>query len=389
MRYLTWALLAGLLLTLLLLNSKNILHKSGKSSAAPAFESTTHQVPTLQYHTVQPADASKDASDPQSDKPVPAAGALNDTSVAVPIGELPVHAPAALPPAQSPVASKPQFDVVIAHYHEDPHYIKVWTDTLRSVPYVQELGIRIIIYTKGDMDLSAIKEVSGAEEVIRLPNVGREGSTHLHHILKVYDNPPQFMLFTQAQIKKGQQEGSGKMVRWLEDRLQTKFANDTGFMSLDKNHVLCHCGWCKDMKRNDDFYPMWPQLYSILEGRVCQQREANVLSFNSHFIVSRRRILERPRSIYEYLQDLVDAPQDHWIHAEPEPKWFDKHKGKSVPSNPKFGHTLERLWHTIFRCDTVGEVEDCDVKGRKDEAPGGCSCRDFPESLPSGLPGSA
>ncbi|CAF9933245.1 MAG: hypothetical protein ALECFALPRED_005536 [Alectoria fallacina] len=318
-----------------------------------------------------------EASNAPSSEGLPNANTLKDTSAAVSDGTVAFEASAAVPSPQIPVAPKAQFDVVIAHHSEEPHYIKVWTDSLRSIPYLQELGMRIIIYTKGSMEPAGIKEASGADDVLQLPNVGREGGTYLHHLLRAYDDPPRFILFAQAKLRKAQEEGSGKMTQWLQDRLRTRFDNETGFMSMDRKHDICYCGHCTDMGR-DDFYPLWPQIYSMLQGKVCQRLEGHVLSFNGHFIVSKKRILARSRGIYQYLQALVDAPEDHWIHSEPEPEWFEKDKGKSTPSNPKFGHTLERLWHTIFTCDDPAEVVDCDATGMKVEGPGGCSCRDPP-----------
>ena len=318
-----------------------------------------------------------DASIAPSSEGLQTSNGSKDTLAPSSDGATSIKAPPAAPDSQIPVAPKPQFDVVIAHHSEEPYYIKVWTDSLRSIPFVQELGMRIIIYTKGSMEPLAIKEASAADEVIQLPNVGREGGTYLHHLLSVHDDPPQFTLLAQAKLRKAQEEGSGEMTQWLQDRLRTKFGNETGFMSMDRKHDICYCGHCTDMGR-DDFYPLWPQIYSMLQGKVCQRLEGHVLSFNGHFIVSRNRILARPRRIYQYLQSLVDAPADHWIHSEPEPKWFEKDKGKSMPSNPKFGHTLERLWHTIFDCDDPEKVVDCDMKGMRREGLGGCSCRDTP-----------
>ena len=370
-----------------------------------------------------------EASNAPSSEGLPNANALKDTSAAVSDGAVAIEASAAVPSPQIPVTPKPQFDVVIAHHSEEPYYIKVWTDSLRSIPFIQELGMRIIIYTKGSMELAKVKEASGADEVLQLPNVGREGGTYLHHLLSVYADPPRFTLFAHAKLRKAQEEGSGKMTQWLQDRLRTKFDNETGFMSMDRKHDICYCGYCTDMGR-DDFYPLWPQIYSMLQGKVCQRLEGHVLSFNGHFIVSRKRILARSRGMYQYLQALVDAPEDRWIHSEPEPEvrqfsglplpvrdcilicetccrshllfslpqqvlsvkafsmngnadsemcqWFEKDKGKSTPSNPKFGHTLERLWHTIFTCEDPAEVVDCDTTGMKAEGPGGCSCRDSP-----------
>lgn len=278
----------------------------------------------------------------------------------------------------------PQLHVVIAHHSEEPFYMRRWIDSLRSIPHVKELGAKIIIYTKNSgTNFATLKHTTAADEVIQLSNVGREGGTYLHHILSVYDDLPAFTMFTQAVIQKGQyltgeveDDKVATLKDWLYERLSTKFGNDTGFMSLDRKHDVCYCGHCTDMGQ-DDFYPLWPQIYAMLENMVCQELEGHVLSFNGHFIVSRKRVLARPRRIYEYLKELVDAREDHWIHSEPEPSWFEKDKGKSMPSNPKFGHTLERLWHVIFNCSNPAQLVDCDVRGMKAEGPGGCTCKDL------------
>ena len=304
----------------------------------------------------------------------PVSSAANQDSPILDAASIPV-------PVSQAASSNPQLHVVIAHHTEEPYYIRTWTENLRAIPYVQELGLRVIIYTKGpETDLTTLKEVSGAEEVFRLPNVGREGGTYLHHLLSVYDDPPQFVMVTQSYIKKAQQEKgehTGELKPWLYDRLNTRFGRDTGFMSLDRKHDICYCGHCTDMGR-DDFYPLWPQIYTMLQNTVCHELEGQVLSFNGHFIVSRNRILARPKSTYEFLRELVNAPEDHWIHAEPKPQWFEKEKGKSTPSNPKFGHTLERLWHTLFNCSDPADMIDCDLQGMKAEGSGGCTCNDIP-----------
>ena len=293
--------------------------------------------------------------------------------------------PSTQEPDTSSAANEARLHVVIAHYEEDPFYIRTWLDDLRTVPYVKSLGLHVTIYTKGSSDPAQIRATTAAEEVIQLSNTGREGGTYLHHILKHYEDPPFFTLFTQAYLRQAQQEGSGAkaghLVDWLLDRLNNKFDDSTGFLSLDRKHDICYCGHCMDIGQDfyhskKDFYPLWPQLYALITGKVCHHKQPTIMSFNGHFIVSRKRILALPRHIYEYIQELVNASEDHWVHTEEEPKWFDKKKGKSIPSNPKFGHTLERLWHTLFACDSPDVVEDCDIEGLKVEGQGGCMCRD-------------
>lgn len=273
--------------------------------------------------------------------------------------------------------------IVISHYTEEPFYIARWLNSLRSIPSIATLGTNTIIYTKGTVtDVAGLKDVATADAVVQVPNIGREGSTYLHHILANWDDLPPYTLFTQAIIKKAQKEGaadaddSGTLLSWLTSRLAEQFDNNTGFMSLDRKHDICHCGHCTDIHNHDEFYPLWPQLFAMMEGRVCAAGEPSVLSFNGHFIVSRKRIRERPREWYEYLRDLVDAPEGHWLHEESFPKWFDREKGKSSPQDPKFGHTLERLWHVVFKCANTADVRDCEVKEGEEEGQGGCSCND-------------
>ncbi|MCJ1273759.1 hypothetical protein MMC21_001552 [Puttea exsequens] len=273
---------------------------------------------------------------------------------------------------------KAQLHVVIAHHEENGYHIGKWTNNLRQIPFMAELGIKVFIYSKGNWDASKIKQASGADEVTKLPNVGREGGTYLHHILSIYDNPPAYILVAQAVLKKAQQDREpyfAELQPWLFERLRDRFGPETGFMSLDRKHDICTCGHCTDMGR-DDFYPLWPQLFALFENRVCHQRERHLLSFNGHFIVSRRRLLARPKWIYEYLRELVDAPPGHWIHQETEPHWFDGVKEEG-PADPKFGHTLERLWHQLFGCGSEELVMDCEI-GPDMQGPGGCSCRDEP-----------
>ena len=335
-----------------------------------------------------PISSNRGASKPAAPVGATSATGMEDTSNA-PDNRTPLGDTASGKTKAAPSTTHvPQLHLVIAHHNEEPFWMRRWIDSVRSISYIQELGIKVIIYTKGpEIDLVALKETTAADEVFQLPNVGREGSTYLHHLLKVYDDPPPFTMFTQAIIKKGQylsgeieDEHVAELKDWLYDKLSEKFTSDIGFMSLDRKHDICYCGHCIDMGRHD-FYPLWPQLYAILEGTLCQELEGNILSFNGHFLVSRKRILSRQKSNYEYLKELVDAPEDHWLHSEPEPKWFEKDKGKSTPDDPKFGHTLERLWHVIFNCSNPAQMVDCDVKGMKAEGPGGCTCKDI-EAVP-------
>jgi len=117
---------------------------------------------------------------------LPVSHKTSEDASTAPADDMPPTTASSTDTLPSAVSREPQIHIVIAHYSEAPYYIKAWTDNMRTMSYIQQLGIKVIIYTKqAGTDLAALKESSGAEEVVWLPNVGREGGTYLHHILSV------------------------------------------------------------------------------------------------------------------------------------------------------------------------------------------------------------
>ena len=55
----------------------------------------------------------------------------------------------------------------------------------------------------------------------------------------------------------------------------------------------------------------------------------------------------------------MDAPEDHWIHKEQEPSGLKQSLKESMPDNPLFGHTVERIWPTLFNCSNEPEMQGC------------------------------
>lgn len=87
------------------------------------------------------------------------------------------------------------------------------------------------------------------------------------------------------------------------------------------------------------------------------------MAWSAQFAVSKRRILANPYARYSSLSSLLEAPLSHWIHN----LWGPNDSGG--PSNPAFGHSVERAWPVIFGCwdpklaaecpDEVAEKEKC------------------------------
>ena len=72
--------------------------------------------------------------------------------------------------------------LVCARYNEDLNWL---------LPLKNE---SIIIYNKGEDNLDTFPK----QKVVKLPNLGREGGTYLHHIIQNYDNLSDYTIFTQA-----------------------------------------------------------------------------------------------------------------------------------------------------------------------------------------------
>jgi hypothetical protein len=72
--------------------------------------------------------------------------------------------------------------LVCARYNED----LTWLLPLKNES--------ILIYNKGEDNIDNFPE----NKIIKLPNLGREGGTYLHHIIANYDNLSDYTLFTQA-----------------------------------------------------------------------------------------------------------------------------------------------------------------------------------------------
>jgi hypothetical protein len=81
-------------------------------------------------------------------------------------------------------------DIVIAYYNEDLANTQAHMQNVRSRRFIQARQNRVLIYNKGSRTEHEIRrglKLKRSDEVIPLPNVGREGQTYLAHILLHYN----------------------------------------------------------------------------------------------------------------------------------------------------------------------------------------------------------
>lgn len=81
-------------------------------------------------------------------------------------------------------------DLVIAYYDEDLSHSRNHIEEMRNVPFVRERSNRVVLYNKGpkgEEELRKELKLRRDDEVVGLPNYGREGATYLQHILLHYN----------------------------------------------------------------------------------------------------------------------------------------------------------------------------------------------------------
>ena len=188
---------------------------------------------------------------------------------------------------------------VIARYQEDVS----WAN---GVP-------NCIIYNKSDSLLNTI------HPVIKLPNIGREGHTYLHHIITNYDNLDDHIIFLQGNPFDHSSN--------LEDKLKSidkRIYNEYQTISFEYISEIIHY-----TNIQSDFPLMLPCYYILYGGEktynLCHKNETFPFGAGAQFIVSKENILSHPKSFYEKMIKLLD---------------YD--------SNPLEGHAIERLWYKLL-----------------------------------------
>ena len=122
-------------------------------------------------------------------------------------------------------------DLVFSYYDEPIDKFAEDVNTLLSIPSIAYRDPRIIVYVKTpnmtEDNRNFLGQRIGADEVFTLPNVGREGGTYLHHILRNhgYDRDPHGW-------KNGRPSGLADHVTFAQGHLAWRP------MSVDRLHLL-------------------------------------------------------------------------------------------------------------------------------------------------------
>ncbi|EGU13588.1 Proteophosphoglycan ppg4 [Rhodotorula toruloides ATCC 204091] len=302
------------------------------------------------------------------------------TSVSLACSYLPPSLRSTICPSSASAPTSRSVDLVIAYYDEALERTRDHINDVRKTPFVRKRSNRVVLYNKGPKGEEEIRKGLGlrwTDEVVPLPNLGREGATYLTHILLHYNTtlssllpsfhpspPPASLLtplshlrtthladhtyFLQPHLAWG--DIAAPRMRIVED--------ETGFAHFGPL-IRGECGFDK---RVDVDFPTVKELFNIFAGEMCPPT-GHLMAWSAQFAVSKRRILANPYARYSSLSSLLEAPSSHWIHN----LWGPNDSGG--PSNPAFGHSVERAWPVIFGCwdpqlaaecpDEVAEKEKC------------------------------
>jgi len=169
------------------------------------------------------------------------------------------------------------YNVIIARYNENIDWIN---DMDKS---------KIIIYNKSDELI---------ENAINRPNIGRDPETFLYHIIQNYENLPDYLFFLQGR--------PFDHFTHLNDTLQNeinKIINSE--IKIDVAPFLTNLY----TEKHDYFIPLNTKYYYSL---IFKGDAPDIFAFSAgcQYVVSKKNILNRPKSFYEKIYNMIIATAD-------------------------------------------------------------------------------
>ena len=212
-------------------------------------------------------------------------------------------------------------ELVVSRYNEDLEWLK-------NEPFND---IKITIYNKGiNNNYINLPNIIKTE---KLPNVGREIHTYLYHIINNYDNLADMTVFLPGSADLPHKyERSHDLVKRVKETMNTSFSGsiDEDFIHSNynfqiDNYLSTHSSNSTINKETDmkisDIRP-----YGNWFKNTFNNNEKNIcITWNSIIGISKKNILQKPKSFYERLIKQID---DH--------------------QNPEIVHYFERSWYAVF-----------------------------------------
>lgn len=205
-------------------------------------------------------------------------------------------------------------ELVVARYAEPV----VWT---RNAPR----SVRVAIYDKGgDLDPRDFPRAT----ILRLPNVGREAHTYLHHIVERYDAPAALTVFCQGHPFDHAHD-LHKVLRALAAGRETVADFRWLGFTIDTDDARGRRLFVRWSKNEDGRELRLDEFHRALFGTEAPER----VRFypGGQFVAAAERIRSRPRTFWERARDLA-------------------------ATFPDAAHCFERLWDRVFGVVGVDEA---------------------------------
>ena len=205
-------------------------------------------------------------------------------------------------------------ELVVSHCKESLEWVALWVQQLRIC--------RVYVYNK--CGTSVVLRISANVNVIALPNVGREGHSWLHHILRTKKSFSGRSIFVQ-----------GKPEVLLTDVISAASSNKKSIMFHESNPSISKWPCIPDgIEPNPP--PGFTRrsyleaLYANITGQA--PTPSSWCSFRGEFMVTNQLMYNIKRAHKDFLEHLYGL--------------------LSKNNDPNEGHMLERLWKTLFEFDT-------------------------------------
>lgn len=207
-----------------------------------------------------------------------------------------------------------QVDIVVARYNENLDWLVNYSSICK-------------IYNKGNDDIN-----TNFKSIERLPNVGRESHTYLHHIIKNYDNLAKITLFIQGNISDHVPKDTMPIEyctnlitsATINGYSKNAYCHNVGMMSATYDLKL-HDKWPK-LKDSGYCFGEWLTRVRNLAGKKYHIPFGSIQWYkNGIFAIDSKIIKYHPKAFYEQLAKMID---DH--------------------VDPEAGHYFERAWYEIF-----------------------------------------
>jgi hypothetical protein len=232
-------------------------------------------------------------------------------------------------------------EIVLSMYKEPIEEVRDLISGLRSAPETGKAPVTVYIKDK-EADLEDVRLSIGADKVIKLPNVGREGETYLHHIESRWDTLAKHTIYLTADLH---------FSRAFYRRLRTYFdPSRTGFLNLGLADS-CNCENCGDQFFWFDNAGLMPQYHSKIHNST--ECKDILISYKGEFLVSAARTRGIDKAIYNGLREAF-IDQNSWAHRS---KFLQGRP--DLMSNPYFGYAVERMWSLIFQCSDMDVAWKC------------------------------